>query len=280
MQRCTSSHRTESQGSSTYTSGDLGFILAILALGVSPRDRAANVWSGRRDLNPRPLDPQSSALPGCATPRWSSNRTDGLTGGGWSRAAVCLAGAGFGGDSLRQGDQVSFRVLEPGALGAIHQVGDPVLGLEVGVVVFLDLHALALQLIHGADDIVDVEPELRVVARCFAHAREKQASSVSCPVDDASVRLLLVRLETQLLLIELASALDVLGRDGRGRFLDLQHSHASCAALPADGTIPIMRAVGAAMPALRNCAESDVSKGRTQSVVATPADSDDVESNR
>ena len=26
-------------------------------------------WSGRRDLNPRPLDPQSSALPGCATPR-------------------------------------------------------------------------------------------------------------------------------------------------------------------------------------------------------------------
>ncbi len=31
--------------------------------------------SGRRDLNPRPLDPQSSALPGCATPRRRSNRT-------------------------------------------------------------------------------------------------------------------------------------------------------------------------------------------------------------
>ena len=27
-------------------------------------------WSGWRDLNPRPLDPQSSALPGCATPRY------------------------------------------------------------------------------------------------------------------------------------------------------------------------------------------------------------------
>ena len=26
-------------------------------------------WSGRQDLNLRPLDPQSSALPGCATPR-------------------------------------------------------------------------------------------------------------------------------------------------------------------------------------------------------------------
>src|ERR1700737_2382101 len=33
--------------------------------------------SGRRDLNPRPPDPQSGALPSCATPRWSSNRTDG-----------------------------------------------------------------------------------------------------------------------------------------------------------------------------------------------------------
>jgi hypothetical protein len=26
-------------------------------------------WSGRRDSNPRPLDPQSSALPNCATSR-------------------------------------------------------------------------------------------------------------------------------------------------------------------------------------------------------------------
>ena len=26
-------------------------------------------WSGRRDLNPRPLGPEPSALPGCATPR-------------------------------------------------------------------------------------------------------------------------------------------------------------------------------------------------------------------
>ena len=26
-------------------------------------------WSGREDLNLRPLDPQSSALPDCATPR-------------------------------------------------------------------------------------------------------------------------------------------------------------------------------------------------------------------
>jgi hypothetical protein len=35
-------------------------------------------WSGRRDLNPRPLDPQSSALPSCATSR---NRPSAIAGG-------------------------------------------------------------------------------------------------------------------------------------------------------------------------------------------------------
>ncbi len=30
-----------------------------------------NEWSGRRDLNSRPLAPQASALPGCATSRWN-----------------------------------------------------------------------------------------------------------------------------------------------------------------------------------------------------------------
>ena len=31
-----------------------------------------NRWSGRRDSNPRPLRPERSALPGCATPRHHS----------------------------------------------------------------------------------------------------------------------------------------------------------------------------------------------------------------
>ena len=31
--------------------------------------KSDHFWSGRRDLNPRPLDPQSSALPDCATAR-------------------------------------------------------------------------------------------------------------------------------------------------------------------------------------------------------------------
>ena len=30
------------------------------------------MWSGRADLNGRPLAPQASALPGCATPRHHS----------------------------------------------------------------------------------------------------------------------------------------------------------------------------------------------------------------
>jgi hypothetical protein len=33
------------------------------------RGQAEGGWSGRRDLNPRPLGPQPSALPGYATPR-------------------------------------------------------------------------------------------------------------------------------------------------------------------------------------------------------------------
>jgi hypothetical protein len=34
-----------------------------------------DVWSGRGDLNPRPPDPQSGALPSCATPRWTRYRS-------------------------------------------------------------------------------------------------------------------------------------------------------------------------------------------------------------
>jgi len=37
-----------------------------------PRGGGAFRWSGRLDLNQRPLAPQASALPGCATPRYGS----------------------------------------------------------------------------------------------------------------------------------------------------------------------------------------------------------------
>src|SRR5262249_54812550 len=40
--------------------------------GAVPGDR--NEWSGRLDLNQRPPDPQSGALPGCATPRYLERR--------------------------------------------------------------------------------------------------------------------------------------------------------------------------------------------------------------
>ena len=38
--------------------------------------RASLVWSGREDLNLRPLRPERSALPGCATPRQEREITD------------------------------------------------------------------------------------------------------------------------------------------------------------------------------------------------------------
>ena len=37
--------------------------------GISGGDRVSTKWSGRRDLNPRPLRPERSALPTCATAR-------------------------------------------------------------------------------------------------------------------------------------------------------------------------------------------------------------------
>jgi hypothetical protein len=36
---------------------------------VTALPRAEDRWSGREDLNLRPLRPERSALPGCATPR-------------------------------------------------------------------------------------------------------------------------------------------------------------------------------------------------------------------
>src|SRR6266852_7274949 len=36
--------------------------------------RIRELWSGRGDLNPRPPEPQSGALPSCATPRRRGNR--------------------------------------------------------------------------------------------------------------------------------------------------------------------------------------------------------------
>ena len=54
------------------------FTLCLLEILIGKRERVyilqviekyKKIWSGRQDLNLRPLDPQSSALPDCATPR-------------------------------------------------------------------------------------------------------------------------------------------------------------------------------------------------------------------
>ena len=38
--------------------------------------RTGSVWSGREDLNLRPLRPERNALPGCATPRQKNSTTE------------------------------------------------------------------------------------------------------------------------------------------------------------------------------------------------------------
>ena len=40
------------------------------------RPPSSLAWSGKRDLNPRPLDPQSSALPSCAIARAQVQKVD------------------------------------------------------------------------------------------------------------------------------------------------------------------------------------------------------------
>src|ERR1700686_5135978 len=56
-----------------------GHILSTLVAGSVVQMR--ELWSGREDLNPRPPDPQSGALPSCATPRlWNRYRSFSPTG--------------------------------------------------------------------------------------------------------------------------------------------------------------------------------------------------------
>ena len=82
----------------TRSSSILGFLVTVVKLGptltrscsneLSPARKArirarvkpAEIWSGRRDLNSRPLAPQASALPGCATSRHGSAAEDGSAG--------------------------------------------------------------------------------------------------------------------------------------------------------------------------------------------------------
>src|SRR5208337_101058 len=47
-------------------------------IGPCHRTYGGSNWAGRRDLNSRPLAPQASALPGCATSRWKPEPTPGI----------------------------------------------------------------------------------------------------------------------------------------------------------------------------------------------------------
>ena len=53
----------------TFTSDFDGCTPSLLRGVAILQGRVTKYWSGREDSNLRPLDPQSSALPGCATPR-------------------------------------------------------------------------------------------------------------------------------------------------------------------------------------------------------------------
>src|SRR5207253_6915756 len=173
-------------------------------------------WSGRRDLNPRPLDPQSSALPGCATPRRASNRTRGRFQACVAppvHAFACLirqldvrehapaettparsAAARDARNSRVDRDEVALAVLEPGTLRAVRHVHDAVLCLEGRVVVLLDLDAVALQVTDRGHHVLNLERHLRVLAGRLAHALEHEKAGFARAIKRAAVGLLLCRL--------------------------------------------------------------------------------------
>src|SRR5437763_9698304 len=101
-------------------------------------------WSGRRDLNPRPLGPQPSALTGYATPRTRADLS-GFEPGGLVRwpqpglrrrpvqvgrdVALRQGGAHAGLAAAHRGPVVGFQ--EAAAAEARHQVDDGPPGLGV-----------------------------------------------------------------------------------------------------------------------------------------------------
>ncbi len=61
--------RTNDRPTITATTTDHDYPLSFPFLSFHQRIDSHKKWSGRRDLNPGPFDPQSNALPDCATPR-------------------------------------------------------------------------------------------------------------------------------------------------------------------------------------------------------------------
>lgn len=66
-----------------------------MALPLSYKGKKGKEWSDRRDLNPRPLVPQTSALPGCATIRWSPRRELNARPTGYKSVALPLSYKGM-----------------------------------------------------------------------------------------------------------------------------------------------------------------------------------------
>src|SRR5687768_16744123 len=114
-------------------------------------------------------------------------------------------------DALDDGEDVALAVLEPGGLRAAAGI-DAVPALHPWHVVLLELHAAGLELSHLAFDIVDLPERLARLGRAGVRRWIEEASRALAELVDHAARHLLLGLEAELALVELAGALDVLRR--------------------------------------------------------------------
>ena len=126
-------------------------------------------------------------------------------------------------DGLPDPDQVALAVAKPGAAlaaGALARVvaldlGDAVAGDEAGDVVVLEHDAAGAQLREGRLEVLDLEGHLRVLTR-RAPGREEDGEVAGPRAVEQPAGALVGRLEAELLRIERAGAVEVLGRQPRG----------------------------------------------------------------
>ena len=149
--------------------------------------RTREDWSGREDLNLRPPEPHSGALPGCATPREPLIRLDKMSPGGGPASAAAMipqAGAehqrveppGWGPSVRRRAsaleDVEDLFELGPQLADDLLAVVDIVLGRVIGQALAGAADGVAL-LVEQAADLADHDHVLALVVAAVAAALDR-----------------------------------------------------------------------------------------------------------
>src|SRR5262245_12252072 len=168
-----------------------------------------------------------------------------------------LPRSGRSGNALDQREYVAFAVLEPGRLGAASGI-DAVLTFHAGRVIVLELDSAASQLGHFSFNVVDLPEGLAGFRRARIRRRIKEAPRAIGEFVSHSAGNLLLGLQADLLLVELASAIDVFGGNVGVEREILQHADSSNDASvdSAATAMPQRERDAARVESPRNCAAS------------------------